>query len=142
MDWDVTSWLVPTIFWIFLGAVILVPVYLKSLDRQRFYDTIKVAYERGQPVAADLIEAMKSSAPLPPAERDLRMGVILLAAGLGMGGLGFGLWYGLGSVDDYSAFSSGASVGGIGAILGLVGIVYLGFWLARRGRPQASQPSR
>ena len=136
MDWDMTAWLVPTIFWIFVGAVILVPVYLRSLDRQRFYDTVRAAYERGQPVSADLIEVMKWSAPLPPAERDMRTGLILIAAGLGMGGLGYGLWYGLGGVDDISAYASGGWVGGVGAILALVGIVHLGFWLARRGHPQ------
>jgi hypothetical protein len=56
--------------------------------------------------------------------------------------LGYGLWYGLGSVDDISAYSSGGWVGGVGAVLALVGIVHIGFWLARRGHPQDSQSSR
>jgi hypothetical protein len=140
---DVSSWLVPLIFFVFLGAVILVPVYLRSQDRQKFYEAIRVAYERGQPVAPDLVAAMGANAPpdagIPPVERDLRTGVILLATGLGMGILGFGLWYGLMGVDDLSAYSSGGWTAGIGAIVALVGIVHLGFWLARRG-VRARQP--
>jgi len=141
MDWDVSSWLVPLIFFTFIGAVILVPVYLRSQDRQKFYEAIRVAYEKGQPVAPDLIAAMGANAPsdasIPPVERDLRTGVIL-----GLCGLGYGLWYGLMSVDETSAYSSGGWTAGVGAILALVGLVHLGFWLARRGRRDAPQPSR
>lgn len=136
MGWDITAWMVPLVFWVFVGSVILVPQYLKSRDRAKFYETIRVAYEKGQPLAPELVVAMKSATPadlgIPSAERDLRTGLVLLAAGLGMGGLGFGLWYGLMSVDELSAYSSGGWVGGIGAIVALVGLVYLGFWLARR----------
>jgi hypothetical protein len=117
-----------------------------SKDRQKFYDAIKVAYEKAQPVAPDLIAAMGANAPpdaaIPPAERDLRAGVILLAAGTGMGLLGFGLWYGLMSVDEASAYGSGGWTAGMGAILALVGFVHLGFWFARRGGRGARQPGR
>lgn len=136
MGWDITSWFVPLVFWIFVGAVVLVPIYLRSRERQTLYETVRVAFEKGQPVAPELVEAMWASAPaeaeLPTAERDLRKAVILLAAGLGMCGLGWGLWYGLMNVDDLSAYTTGGWVGGVGAILALIGIVYLGFWLARR----------
>ncbi|MHB8528983.1 MAG: DUF6249 domain-containing protein [Caulobacteraceae bacterium] len=136
MEWELTAWIVPTVFWIFVGAVILVPIWLRSRDRHRLYETLQVAYEKGQPVAPDLVMAMRSAAAeaaIPPAERDLRKGVILLAAGLGMGVLGYGLWYGLNTIDDLSAWMTGGWIGGAGAILALIGIVYLGFWLVRRG---------
>lgn len=136
MAWDITGWMVPLTFWVFVGAVILVPQYLRSRDRQKLYDTIRVAYEKGQPLAPEVVAAMKSATPpyagIPSAERDLRMGIILLAAGFGMCGLGYGLWYGLTTVDEMAAWSSGGWVGGIGAIVGLIGLIYLGFWLARR----------
>jgi CubicO group peptidase (beta-lactamase class C family) len=96
-------------------------------------------------VSPDLVATMRArageAAYLPTAERDLRTAVILLAAGLGMGGLGVGLWYGLMNVDDLSAWTTGGWVGGAGAILALVGLVHLGFWLARRSNVnRASAP--
>ncbi|HEY5072625.1 MAG TPA: hypothetical protein VII63_11410 [Caulobacteraceae bacterium] len=144
MDMDVTSWLVPLIFWAFVGAVILVPLYLKSRDRQRLYETLRIAYEHGQPVHPELVAAIRSraadEAALPPAERDLRTGVILLAAGLGMCGLGYGLWFGLMSIDELSAWTTGGWIGGAGAIISLVGTVFLGFWVARRGKAPGRGP--
>jgi len=137
MAWEMTSWIVPMSFWIFLGAIILVPLYLRSRDRRRFYDTVRIAYEKGLPVAPEMVAAMQAGAAeaaIGPAERDLRTGVLLLAAGLGMAGLGYGLWYGLMNVDDLSAYTTGGWVGGVGAIVALIGLVHLGFWLARRGR--------
>ena len=39
MEWELTAWVVPTVFWIFVGAVILVPVSLRSRERRMFYMT-------------------------------------------------------------------------------------------------------
>ncbi len=139
MDWELTAWIVPTVFWIFVGAVILVPVYLRSRERRMFYDTLRIAYEKGHPVAPELIAAMRANAAatLPPAERDLRTGILLLATGLGVIGLGGGLWYGIKTVDEFSAYTSGLWVGGVGGLICLIGIIHFGFWLARRGRREA-----
>lgn len=138
MHWDMTAILVPLAFWTFLAAVILVPIYLRSSERRSFYQAVRSAYERGAPVAPDLLNAMKAAAPsgsdIPSAERDFRWGVMLLAAGLGLVGLGAGLWYGLMDVDDISAWTSGAWAAGLGGIFILVSFVHFGFWLARRGR--------
>ena len=73
------------IFFGFLAAVIIVPQVLKSNDRRRMYDTLRTAYERGQPVPPELLDAMTRrgrvaddvadaySAHLRPAvDRDLR----------------------------------------------------------------------
>ncbi len=126
-------------FWATIAAIVLVPRYLRSRDRARMHETLRIAYEKGQPVAPDLVTAMAAGASayaeLPTAERDLRRGVILIAAAVGMGALGYGLWYGLTGVDDISAFASGGWVAGVGAIVGLIGVVHLVFWLVRRWRP-------
>jgi len=136
MGWESTAWIVPTGFWILVGTIILAPIWFRSRDRRKLYETVKVAYEKGHPVAPELIAAMRSGAAdaaIPPVERDLRTGALLLAAGLGVVGLGCGLWYGLGSVDDVSAYTTGLWVTGVGAMVCLIGLVHLGFWLARRG---------
>jgi hypothetical protein len=140
--WDITSWFVPLVFWVFVGSVILVPVYLKSRDRQKMYDTLRIAYEKGQPVPPELISALQTNnAPagvtLSTPERDLRRALVLIAVGLGLCGLGYGLWYGLMSVSDIAADITGGCVAGAGAIPGLIGVAYLLLWLSRRGRPQA-----
>ncbi|MHB8529254.1 MAG: DUF6249 domain-containing protein [Caulobacteraceae bacterium] len=137
----VTGWLVPLIFWTFVGAVILVPMYFKSRDRQKMYDTIRIAYEKGQPIPPELVAAMQAnvtpSAVIPTAERDLRRATVLIAVGLGLCGLGYGLWYGLMSVSDTAAYITGGAVAGAGAIPGLIGLAYLILWISKRGAPKA-----
>ena len=70
-------------------------------------------------------------------ERDLRRAVVLIAIGLGLCCLGYGLFFGLSSVDDTAAYITGGSVAGAGAIPGLIGVAYLILWLGRRGAPKA-----
>ncbi|HEV2364911.1 MAG TPA: DUF6249 domain-containing protein [Caulobacteraceae bacterium] len=133
------AWIVPLAFWAFLGAIIIAPMWLRSRERERFYDTVRAAFQSGAPAPPEWVEQLKAHVPadagIPAPERDMRRGVVLLAAGLGMVGLGAGLWFGLMPLDDYSAWESGGWVGGVGFIVALLGLVYLAFWLARRGRP-------
>jgi hypothetical protein len=82
-----------------------------------------------------LISTLQSNiAPRVPAtpERDLRLGVILIAVGLGFCGLGYGLWYGLMTVSDTAAYITGGCVAGAGAVPGLIGVAYLVLWATRR----------
>ena len=128
------------IFWAFIAGVILVPIYLRHKDRERMHETLRLAYEKGQPVPPELIEALQSKTPvrsMSTPDRDLRLAVILIAIGLGFAGLGYGVWYGLMSVDDTAAYISGGSTAGVGAIPGLIGLGYLVLWLARRKTPTA-----
>jgi hypothetical protein len=133
---EIASAIVPLIFFVFLGAVILVPTYLKSRDKQRMYETLRVAYEKGQPVPPEMIAALQSNASglgmIPTAERDLRRALILIAVALGLCGLGYGLWYGLMSVSDTAAYITGGCVAGAGAIPGLIGAAYLILWFTKR----------
>ena len=130
-----TGMVLGVVFWVFVGAVVLVPVYLKYQDRQRMHETLRIAFEKGQPVPPELITALQSNiAPRQPTtpESDLRRAIILIAVGLGLCGLGYGLYYGLSSVNDIAAYVSGCSVAGAGAIPGLIGIAYLVLWAGRR----------
>ncbi|MDB5483933.1 MAG: hypothetical protein JWO83_4986 [Caulobacteraceae bacterium] len=131
-----TGFVATILFWTVLAAVILVPTYLRYQDRQRMHETLRIAFEKGQPVPPELITALQTNiAPRRPTtpESDLRRAVIFIALGLGFCGLGYGLWYGLMSVNDIAAYVTGGSVAGIGAIPGLVGVAHLVLWASRRG---------
>ena len=130
-----TGMVVGVVFWVFVGSIILVPVYLKYQDRRRMHETLRIAFEKGQPVPPELITALQSNiAPRQPTtpESDLRKAIILIAVGLGLCGLGYGLWYGLMSVNDIAAYVTGGSVAGTGAIPGLIGVAHLVLWATRR----------
>lgn len=127
------------IFWAFVAAVVLVPLYLRHKDRERMHETLRMAYEKGQPVPPELISALQSNVTPRAAytpDRDLRRAVVLIAVGLGFVGLGYGLWYGLMSVSEIGAYVSGGSTAGFGAIPGLIGVAYLVLWLTRRNTPK------
>ena len=134
-----TGFVSAILFWVVLAGIILVPSYFKYMDRQRMHETLRIAFEKGQPVPPELITALQSNiAPRRPStpESDLRRAVILIATGLGLCGLGYGLWYGLMSADETAAYISGGCVAGAGAIPGLLGLAHLLLWATRRGAPR------
>ena len=131
------------IFWSFIAAVVLVPKYLKSRERSKLLDTLKIAYEKGQPVPPELIEALQrgstpsvESTAISTAESDLRRAIVLISVGVGIALLGYGLYYGISYESEEGGAITGAAIAGIGAIPGLIGVAYLLLWLARR------QPSK
>jgi Domain of unknown function (DUF6249) len=137
---DFTGMVVGVAFWVCIAAIFVVPQVMKSRDRARMHETLRMAYEKGQPVPPELISALQSNVELPAQttpERDLRRAVVLIAVGLGLCCLGYGLFYGLSAVDDTAAYITGGSVAGTGAIPGLIGVAYLILWLGRRGAPKA-----
>ncbi len=121
-------------FWVFLGAIILGPIYMRHREREKMQEVLKVAYEKGTPVPPELITAMQTnlSRMASTPESDLRRAIVLLAVGIGFAGLGYGLWYGLMSVDDTAAYVSGGATAGFGAIPGMIGLAYLILWFTRR----------
>ena len=132
--------LVPFFFFSFLAAIILVPNYLRHRDRTQMQETLRVAMEKGQTLPADLVTALQNSISaktIPTREGDLRRAVVLIAVALGMVGLGYGLWYGVGSVSDEGGSVSGPIVAGVGAIPGLIGVAYLILWATKSKTPRA-----
>jgi len=127
------------IFWSFVAAIFLVPRYLKSRERSKLLDTLKVAYEKGQPVPPELIEALQRgdvpsvrSTEISTSESDLRRAIVLISVGVGIALLGYGLYWGISYASDEGGAITGAAVAGCGAIPGLIGVAYLVLWLARR----------
>jgi hypothetical protein len=110
------------------------------------HETLRIAYEKGQPVPQEIIEALQSK-ELPHTEstpeRDLRRGLVLVAWGLGLALLGLGLWYGIdsntiiGSDQDNASYIVGACTAGAGGIPGMIGVAYLILWWTKRNAPKA-----
>lgn len=127
-------------FWTFLTAVILVPIYLRHRDRSQMQETLRTALEKGQTLPTELVTALQNSVAsktMPTREGDLRRGIVLIAVGLGFCALGYGLWYGLMTVDDTAAYITGGCTAGFGAIPGLIGVAYLLLWASKRNTPAA-----
>lgn len=79
--------IVPVVGCMMIVAVVCLPFYFRSRERREMQRTLRVAIEKGQPVPPELIEAMTKSVKTPPTRlRDLRVGVIWLAVGIGIAG--------------------------------------------------------
>ena len=143
----VVAELVPIAGIFMIIMVVIGPIWIRSYyaarERAQMHETLRVAYEKGQPVPPELIEKLTSSATRPSSnssgsDADLRRAVVLIAVGLGLAGLGAGLWYGISFADAEGGAITGGIVAGSGAIPGFIGLAYLVLWLARRGgAPQA-----
>lgn len=136
----------------FWGAVVLIvlgvtvgPRYIRSRERTRLYDLMRMAYEKGQPVPPELIASLTSE-PVEPtdpaapyrgsgADRDLRRAVVLIAVGLGLGALGLLLGAGIGVASQIGGAITGGVIAGTGAIPAFIGLAYLLLYLAGRKAP-------
>ncbi len=135
---ELTGLLSFVVFWTFIASIILVPLWLRHRDRDKMHETLRIAFEKGQPVPPEIIGALQSNvAPTlaPTPERDLRRGIVLAAVGLGFCGLGYGFWFGLMSHSEVAAYIVGGIISGVGAIPGLIGVAYLLLWATRRNAP-------
>lgn len=119
--------LVPLGLFGMISAIVIVPQILKSRERARLHDTLRAAYEKGQPVPPELVEALQANrlppAPADRAERDLRIGLVWLAIGLGflaIGGICYAGLYSVGGARE--AFMTSA---GFGAIPFFIGLAFL-----------------
>lgn len=87
--------LIPLAFFAMIAALVIVPRYFKSMERQRMAETVRVAIEKGQPLPDELIDALSSNVRTPglPAspQRDLRTGIIWMGVGVGLAGMGFAI---------------------------------------------------
>ena len=132
--------MVPLVFFAFLAAIIIVPQVLKSRDRQRMYETMRTAYERGQPVPPEFVDAMTRRAPerafddvaafsRPPAERDLRRGVVWTAVGVGLiliGIISAAANWGVSWSDGRTDALATCAV--LGAVPLCIGLAFLALW--------------
>jgi hypothetical protein len=134
--------------WIFILLLVLGlalgPRYIRSRERQRLYEVMRTAYDKGQPVPPELIASLteeKTDAPTlgaarPGADRDLRRAIVLMAVGLGLGGLGFGFGYGISFASRVGGAVVGGIIAGTGAIPAFIGLAYLILYMARPRAPR------
>ena len=127
--------LIPLGFFAMIAAIVIMPGWLRSRERERLHETLRLAYEKGQPVPPEMIEALQYEKPRPALpDRDLRRGVILLcvAAALIFMGVVFGqMEHGADGHMMWPAL-------GVAAFPGFIGLGYLAFWLASRGKKSAA----
>ncbi len=127
------EWIETLIFFVFLGAVILVPGYLKSKDRARLHETLRIAYEKGQPVPPELIQAIQSgnevSKDVNRSDKDLRAAVVLIGLSLGLVGMSFALGQLEGGEARFGLLAAAA-------IPGFIGLGFLVLWYVNRDKPK------
>lgn len=116
--------LIPIAFFALIAALVLVPGWLRSRERERLHETLRMAYEKGQPVPPEMIEALQFQKPKPPQpDRDLRRGIILLCVAAAI--VVFALVAG-----QYEEHGYGFAA--VAAFPGFIGLGYIAFWLAGR----------
>jgi len=138
------SILVPIALFAMIAAIVIIPKYLRSRDRDRLHETLRMAYEKGQTIPPELMEALQptgkvamDAAPYVPirdrADRDLRTGVVWLAVGVGLlliGAASYAMLYNLGG-----AVETGCSFAALAAIPICVGLAFLLLSALGRKRP-------
>lgn len=129
MDGDI---LVPLGLFAMIAAIVIVPRYFRSLERQKLQETLRAAVERGEPIPPEIVQAMtqpakevKISARHP--DHDLRQGIIWLAVGFGLGLMGYFMGYT--EPDATHVFL------GIAAIPGFIGLAFIALWAVSRRKP-------
>ena len=111
--------IVPLAFFTMVAAIILVPGWLKSRDRQDMQQTVRHSIDKGQALPAELIESLARAARgrIATAHTDLRTGVIWLAIAAGIATFGWAV-----------GFEENEAVGpllGIAAIPGFIGLAFV-----------------
>ena len=122
--------LVPLAPFIMVAAIVCIPAWLRSRERREMQATVRAAIEKGQPLPPELIEAMTKDvkpSKVSSRNRDIRMGVIWLAIGLGFATLGT-----LISMEESDAFYPMLGAASIPAVIGLAFIV-LSFFNPNKG---------
>lgn len=87
--------LVPISLFAMIAAIVLVPRYLKSQERMKLQETLRLAIEKGQPLPPEVISSISADEPrrLPSAERDMRRGIVWLAVAVGLAAFGVAVGY-------------------------------------------------
>ncbi len=116
---------IPIIALLVTGAVIILPSYFKSQDRQRIADALRVSIERGDPLPTELVAALAGRVkPAASPDRDLRTGIIWI-------GIAFGIAV-MGVVMGVEEPDATYPMLGIAAFPGFVGLAFVVLGLINR----------
>jgi hypothetical protein len=123
MDSDVIGGL---IFFAFLGSIILVPAILKYRDRARMHETLRTAYEKGQPVSPEMLEMLQKDVKRSSGKFvDLRRAIVFLGIGLGLIGMGL-------SIGQFAGEEALYGTAAAGMIPLFIGLGFLVLWFFTR----------
>ena len=111
--------LIPISLFAMIAAIVIVPRWFKSLERQKMAETVRVAIENGQPLPPEVIAALTAAnRPVRAPGSDLRRGVTLVAVGLGLAAMGLVIGAG-----EHEALHPLIGVAAIPGFIGLAMIV-------------------
>ena len=84
--------LIPISLFGMIAAIVILPRYFRSQERQKMAEALKAAIEKGQTVSPDFMDAMSSNVRTidmtPTPQRDLRTGIIWMGVAAGLVALG------------------------------------------------------
>jgi hypothetical protein len=119
--------LVPLGFFAMIAAIVIVPRYLKSVERQKLQETLKASIEHGAPIPQEVVDAITYDRK-PPAspQRDLRTGIIWLGVAVG--------FVALGSIISFEEPDALYPMLGVAAFPGFIGLAFIVIALFARGK--------
>lgn len=95
MEGILAGTLVPISLFAMIAAIVVLPRYFRSQERQKMAETLRAAIERGETLPPDIMSSM-SLPPVrqaPSAARDLRLGIIWLGVAVGLAAFGIVLGF-------------------------------------------------
>jgi membrane associated rhomboid family serine protease len=100
-------------------AVVLIPRILKNRERKQIQDTIRAAIDKGQPLPPEVLDVMTRDVRSAPSsrQRDVRLGILWLAIGIGLGVIGW-------MFTGFDTSEPGPFIGFF-AIPGVIGIAFI-----------------
>lgn len=111
--------LVPLSPFLMIAAIVIIPRWFKSREREQLQQTLRVALEKGQPLDPEVVASIsKDIKPAATAHQDLRQGVIWLAVGLGIAIFGW-----LVGMEENEAIYPLIGIASIPALIGAAFIV-------------------
>lgn len=126
--------LIPFGFMAMIAAIVIMPRYFRSQERQKMAELMRAAIERGQPLPPEVVDAMSTNVrteagrmPMPPSpSRDLRTGLVWLGVAVGLASMGLAL-----SFEDPDALFP---LLGCAAFPAFIGVAFVVMWAVARDR--------
>jgi hypothetical protein len=127
MDPGVIGASIPIFICVMVAAIVIIPRYFQSQERQKMAETLKAAIEKGQPLPTEVVDAISSGVKTPPSpQRDLRTGIIWLGVGVGLAAMGWAL--------NFESPDATWPMIGISAFPVFIGLAFISMYFLNRGR--------